>query len=131
MRCNCARVGRNCLNMSGLLHIGVVFVCSLLVLCCSDDVLYGCSWIIFGCSTFGGVTEVLEGCVTLGAVTSIVEGDGVGTMGGDCMLGVRLVGFSVALFKICANWTYALAIVDPYWRDGMLRVGSCKIANMS
>ena len=104
MRCNRARVGRNCLNMSGLLHIGVVFVCSLLVLCCSDDVLYGCSWIIFGCCTLGGGTEVLEGCVTLEAGTFIVGGDGAGTMEGDCMLGVRLVSFSVALFKICAIW---------------------------
>ena len=104
MRCNRARVGRNRLNMGGLFRIGVVFACRLPALCCVYVGWYVCSWIIFGCYTLGDGTIVLEGCVTLEAGTFIVGGDGAGTMEGDCMLGVRLVSFSVALFKICAIW---------------------------
>ena len=81
-----------------------MFACNLLELCCVYDGLYGCSCIIFGCCILGGVTVVLEGCVALGAGTFIIGCVGARTMGGDCMLGVRLVGFSVALFKICAIW---------------------------
>ena len=104
------------------------------------------------CVLAGSVGSEVHGtfCFTLGdgsgsvvGVTfsnaSFTGGDGTCAVGdnGSCMVegatldGSARTGLSVARFKICASWMYALVVFDPYCSDGMLRLGSCRMARMS
>ena len=95
----------------------------MLVCSCTVDVLVCWVLMMLGFCTLGGGTVGLVCCVTFGAGASKIGGDGIS--GGCC------AGFVVALLRICATWMNALVVVDPYWRDGMLLVLSCKIVKMS
>ena len=89
------------------------------------------------CFTLGDGSGSVVGVTFSNA--SFTGGDGTCAVGdnGSCMAegatlgGSARTGLSVARFKICASWMYALAVFDPYCSDGMLRLGSCKMARMS
>ena len=141
MRCKRACVGRNCLNISGLLLFDNVFVRFGPEYCRVYFGLWTPASNLISCFTLGDGTANGGGevvlvwkasfCFTLG------DGVGIGSIdGSDMDVGSTLgasarTGISVALRNISAHWMKALVVLEPYSNVGMLRLGSCRIASKS